>query len=383
MYANEKPKLLLLTPVLDNYGISRTAIAIANVTVQSGFDVTLGYPSTRPMPKQINNLIDEQVEIIALPMTILVRSELKKLTSPFFWFNTVKNTNALSSYLNKVRPDCIHLMSASSSLVLFSLFKYRNKLVHSIHENPRNWFEKFLLRRMTLIFAKQQITCSNYIRRVFRLKNAEVIHSGADVSRFALKLRNVVPNDKPIRMVCVGRLNQWKGQDDLIEVCSKLDELNFDFKLDLIGTAFRGQEVFESHLQDLINAKNLQGKVRMLGEVSDWSTLSRDYSICLVPSKIPEPFGKVVVEAMAAGLVVIATESGGVIEIINHRINGLLFKPGHVDEIVQLIQELSDNLDLAENLRRNARISAWNFSENITAQNYVSVIQRMIANDLR
>jgi glycosyltransferase involved in cell wall biosynthesis len=78
-------------------------------------------------------------------------------------------------------------------------------------------------------------------------------------------------------------------------------------------------------------------------------------TLCVVPSIWPEPFGIVAIESMACGCPVIASDTGGLKEMINDGADGILFQPGNADELAEKIQYLLDNRALRKKLGERAR----------------------------
>jgi glycogen(starch) synthase len=92
----------------------------------------------------------------------------------------------------------------------------------------------------------------------------------------------------------------------------------------------------------------LEESVTFLGwiEHEEMAGLMRQYDVLLLPSIWPEPFARVVLEGMAAGLVVVATPAGGTGEIVKDGENGLLFAPGDSHDLAEKIGRLLGDLDL-------------------------------------
>jgi L-malate glycosyltransferase len=131
----------------------------------------------------------------------------------------------------------------------------------------------------------------------------------------------------------VAQITPWKGQDDAIRIVHLLRDRWPGLHLLIIGSAkfasaatrFRNDEYLMA-LHRMVETLGLAGRVRFLGEREDVPELLAALDAVLVPSW-EEPFGRVVVEAMAMGLPVLATRVGGPAELVTDGRDGLLLTP--------------------------------------------------------
>lgn len=98
----------------------------------------------------------------------------------------------------------------------------------------------------------------------------------------------------------------------------------------------------------------------------------------IVPSIWPEPFGIVVIEAMASGHTVVASQIGGIPEIIHHGESGLLITPGDIDGLQEAIQLLLDNPDLRERMGQAARRQANAFQAAVVVPKIEQIYQELL-----
>ena len=177
-----------------------------------------------------------------------------------------------------------------------------------------------------------------------------------------------VPDEKPVRfeVLTVGRLIERKGHAVLLEAMARLAEKRDDVALTIIG---EGQE--RLRLETLIDDLGLTDRVRLMGRVSD-EELERAYARCdvfVLPSVVDsagdtEGLGMVLLEAMRYEKPVIASDLGGITDIVDHGKTGLLVPPSDPRSLEKAIERLIDDPDLAARLGRegrqvNARRFAW------------------------
>ena len=148
-----------------------------------------------------------------------------------------------------------------------------------------------------------------------------------------------------------GRINRMKGQVLLIEAVVELKRRGRVNGLCfvIIGGAAPGLEDLPAQLHEKVRSMNLEGFVNILPFVDDIWPMWFATDIAVVPSTEPESFGMVAVEAMAAGVPVIAAGHGGMLDIVAHNQTGLLFTPCDVNALADAIERLASD----EMLRRS------------------------------
>lgn len=179
----------------------------------------------------------------------------------------------------------------------------------------------------------------------------------------------------PPRIGIVGRITSWKGQHVFLEAAAKLRKAGGqDAHFVLLGAPLFGEEAYEAKLRALAEAPELSGRVAFLGFRNDVVSVLRDLDILIHASTTPEPFGQVVIEGMAEGLPVIASDGGGVREIITHGENGILTPMGDSDA---LAREMSGLLADPARARRIARAGYAHVRANFTAARAARQIENL------
>jgi glycosyltransferase involved in cell wall biosynthesis len=203
--------------------------------------------------------------------------------------------------------------------------------------------------RLIAATATTILANSNYTARSVRspAPNArlEVIYNPVDLERFdparidRVQARNRLraelgeQGQRRLLLGVVAQISPWKGQDTAIEALRLLVEEGLDAHLLLIGSAkfaFRATRfdnaAYLVRLRQQIATAGLNDRVSLLGERVDVPQLMRALDILLLPSH-EEPFGRSLIEAMAMGVPVVATNVGGPPEIIENGVEGYLLPP--------------------------------------------------------
>lgn len=184
-----------------------------------------------------------------------------------------------------------------------------------------------------------------------------VIHNGVDTEKFSL-LEQKEKKSGQLHFTIVGMLTEWKGQHIFIEAARQILEQYPDCHFSLVGATVyenSGQGSYEDQLKNQILSAGLEGKIQMLGALQNTAEHLRNCDVAVHASIKPEPFGLVIIEAMASGLATIAARAGGALEIIDDGKDGLLFEPNNPSELAQKMKQLLESPQLIQTLCRNGR----------------------------
>jgi glycosyltransferase involved in cell wall biosynthesis len=269
------------------------------------------------------------------------------------------------------------------------------KVTHIWHIHERDISPSFLrkmLARTVLFLSEKVITVSEENRRHFfgaRHCSAKiaVISGGVDLSRFNKGVSgqrikdefNLDGNTKLIGMV--GRITPWKGQIYFLEAASKVIKPYPNTKFLVVGdTDLQSREQYKRDL--IVFAKNLDLSQHIIftGFRTDIPELLAALDILVLPSAEPEPFGLVLIEAMALSKPVIATSIGGPLEIIDDRKTGILVPPRDSNALAEVICELlSNELKRAEMGRNGRKRVESRFTWSKTVQSIEAIYQEVLA----
>jgi glycosyltransferase involved in cell wall biosynthesis len=163
------------------------------------------------------------------------------------------------------------------------------------------------------------------------------------------------------RVAMVGRFSPWKGQLVAIRAFAEAD-LGPSARLVLMGAALFGEHDFEREIHEEITRSGLGDRVELAGFVDDVLSALSDVDVLIHASTLPEPFGQVVLEGLAAGVPVVATREGGPGEILTDHVDGLLYDAGDVPALAALLRELHESPALRTYLAANGRRRVADYS---------------------
>lgn len=253
------------------------------------------------------------------------------------------------------------------------------------HDKP------FLVRLATLLPARAIVTLSKDGQQaqaqIWPHRPSPLVYPGVALDRFepsilptpaAAREKLGLPMHGPLIGI-VGRLQRWKGIHVLIQAMPKVLQKYPDAHCVVVG----GKHDLEADYEDLVKKQitdlGLNQQVIMAGlqrNVPEWVQAMDVF----VHASDNEPFGIVIIEAMALGKPVIAGNAGGPPEIITDSVNGLLTPYGDADALAIAILRYLDDQEFAQNAATAARLRALEFSTQHYAQNFINAVRSALPN---
>jgi len=245
---------------------------------------------------------------------------------------------------------------------------------------------RFWLHRLASALPADVVACvsSAVARRqqlLYPRTRAVVLHPGETCSarsRDAATRRHLgVPKDEYV-VGLVGRVEPWKGQDLLVRAVSRLRSEDLSVHALLIGaTCSRNWPEFPSHVRALVGELGLRQHVTFVGHVDNVGDAVSACDVIVCASR-EEGFGLGVVEAMAAGVPVVATRCGGPEDILDHGVSGLLVPAEDVGELVMAIRHLLEHPEVVAGLVSAARQTyGERFTAECSAAAFLSLVREL------
>ena len=374
-------------------GLSRHVYELSRHLAQEGHDVTV---YTRGHPDAPD---EEVVEGVRLARVQGYPPPLDDLIPWTLTFNIALIHRAMDE-LAAGRADVLHAhdwLVAYASTVLADLCSL--PLVATIHATERGRHRGRLpgprqtfvheVERWLVSQAERVITCSAFMRDQVASslgadeQRLDLIPNEVDLKPFSDTEKDEGRSERPT-ILFAGRLEYEKGVQTLLEAMPEIAARMPEARLLLAGNG-----TYRPELERLTGELKLGDRVSFEGFVDETRlrSLYRTADVAVVPS-LYEPFGLVVLEAMAAGTPVVASDTGGLREILTHDGTGLLFPPGDASHLTRTVLRLLGDAALCERLARDAQNAlvtrgSWTTAAVRTAETYGHAVDSFSANSRR
>lgn len=283
----------------------------------------------------------------------------------------------LKKIIDLEKPEVIHTHLYVTKYVALANWRYKIPVVHTIHSVAEKENTKLGILFNRLLFKNnkiQPVALSQNIResisKVYRINQNRIpiVYNGIDLKRFEINNKNVDKDEFVI--IHVGRFADVKNQMLLVQAFEQI--LNkHKCKLWLIGD---GEDYFK--VQSYIERRPCKDSIVLWGNQSNPETFLAKASLFVLPSKY-EGIPMSIAEAMASGLPIIASNVGGIRDMITHGVNGILITP-NLAELIEAIDEIITNKDLRERLAIKSKESSKKFSNINMANGYLNIYRDIV-----
>lgn len=289
----------------------------------------------------------------------------------------VRAVGVLHKQIRALAPDLIHANSVRAGLAAtLAAAGTGTPVIWHVHDTLPRHPVSTLLRLFVLMASNtQMIAVSNETAQRFRgnllpAGKVHIIHNGVDFGRFAPDpsssrafRSSLEVSDRDFLVCAVGQICERKGLFELIDALRRIHVQTPQMHLAIVGkVVFQHEEGYLQALRGAVKSWGIEGRVHFCGERSDVSTVLYASDLLVLNSR-DEPFGLVVVEAMACGTPVLATSVGGIPEIVTDAENGWLVQPGNTAALASRLLQLSRNTDALRRAADHAqRITCPRFS---------------------
>lgn len=216
-------------------------------------------------------------------------------------------------------------------------------------------------RFASLVIANSQASQTAFVQAGGRAELTTVIYNGFDTKLYQTcasdisKLRQQLRIENKFVVGHFSRLSPWKGQHILLDAIAQCPP---QVTAIFVGDALFGEQEYVKQLHQQISQLGLENRVKFLGFRADIPQLMAACDLVAHTSTAPEPFGRVIVEAMLCGKPVVAAKAGGAVELVEHGINGFLTTPGEPQELAKIIHTCLEDRQQITTIASNAKVAA-------------------------
>lgn len=278
------------------------------------------------------------------------------------------------------KPDLIHINTIQPSLFFFYHTRnhYPSPSLMTLHQPLVNSMGKSSLVNNTLSSADWVTAVSDNLLSKARLYNPEIkFKSSVIPNSLEFPQREISPvSFKNQTILCLGRLIKDKGFDLAIEALKKVMKYFPGLKLVISGDGPERKDLEKKSSQmGLLDSVHFTGWI----DPDKVPEVMNKASIVMVPSRWEEPFGLVALQAAQMGRPVVASNTGGLPEIVKDKETGLLFERENVNDLAEKILFLIRNPKKSVEMGKKAKKRAEShFNMRVTSKKYDLLYKRLI-----
>ncbi len=278
--------------------------------------------------------------------------------------------HALTEFYKIFRTVCFDIVHTHYSKDLWSvvpslgLTRNRAGLVLTKHigtQKPkRDFLHKKIYNRVDAVIAISKVIEKNILETHPLSKDKVVlIPNGIDTTIFypgrctKVKKRYGIPESSFVIGIA-GRLSWWKGYREFLLMARNVTNQNPDIMFLVVGGATIGEEREAEEIKEFCKSLGIENRVVFAGFQSDTAEFYRAMDLFVYPA-YAEAFGLVIIEAMAAGLPVVASDSDGIPEIVINGETGILVPPRDSDKLTDAVLSLLQESKKMGKFKNNAR----------------------------
>jgi glycosyltransferase involved in cell wall biosynthesis len=341
------------------------------------------------MGERARGLRRDRVRPGRLPVKALVASAL--------------HVGRLAHRLRQLSPDIVHTNSLKSAIYgglagriagIPVVWHVRDRIADDYLPRPAVRLVRAVARRVpTAVIANSESTLNtltglgnrSWVIPDTGLGNRSLVIPSPVVAAGRSPSRSGGPSME-LRVGMLGRIAPWKGQHVFLEAFARAFPGNGGpggaAQGIIVGAPLFGEEAYERELKELVASLALDGRVEFAGFVDDVAGCLEGLDILVHASVIPEPFGQVVVEGMAAGLPVVAARAGGPAEVIEDGVTGLLYSPGDAVALADALRRLAQDPQLREQLGQAAQVEATKYTPEVLAPRVMAVYRQVLGQEV-
>lgn len=288
----------------------------------------------------------------------------------------------LVEIIKKEEIDIVHARSRVPAwIAYFACRRSQAILVTTCH----GYYKKHLFS-VVMGWAKRVIVISNVIARhmiedfFVPHERIKLVPRSVDLGKF----RYLDPKTKrkeDFNVGIIGRITPLKGHLHFIKAMARISRVVPRLKIWIVGDAPASKEAYKEELQILVRRLGLWHCTEFLGTQRDIPGILEHLDLLVLATTTHEAFGRVVVEAQAAGVPVVATKVGGVIDIIEDGKNGLLVPPADATSMAEAVMRIFKDTQFARELAENAYLKVKEkYNVELMVKNTLDVYREVLNN---
>lgn len=376
-----------MVPGLSIGGVSRVVLELCKKLQHEKYEVHLISLSNRLDILEYSPL-PEVVQLHVVPYSFSSGySSLSYLRNSFFLSDTKNKAKYVINVLTSLAPDIIHFHTLPRELTIGIVCKaildtelvFTDHLVRIGKDDYRPVSRKLLIFAYRRLYRKYHlISCSKAVAAanqrcgfINSQKKHLIIDNQIDTNEWKFVDRST-KNEKFVTVIYVARINAVKGHMDLLKAWKIISIQKKNVRLILVGP-----DDMRGKVQQFASKNHLMTSVNFLGARSDIQNLLVQADIAVFPSH-KEGLPIALLEKMATGLPVVASDIPELKNIVEHEANGLLYPCGNSEALVQQLNKLIESKELRIRLGQKSRLTIEKYFSEDTVKLHEDLYQSLI-----
>lgn len=304
--------------------------------------------------------------------------------------NELPNVKIIFAIIKNEKIDVIHYNNCFTNnrlSVLIAKFLNIPQIGHMRMFRSLTLLDEYLARQIKFFIYISKAIEDWYLNQGIHLNKGSLIYNPFNITELRSedknsKIRKELGISNKDFLICnVGRIDWWKGHEYFINAVDQVVKFNPNIKALIVGSVVPTDKChhYYQNLLRLVKNLNLSNNIIFTGYRNDIYDIMQTSNVIIHSASEPEPFGRVIVEGMLAERPVIATDSGGVRDIIDDSITGLLVPPKNEDSLAKAIQFIMENPEASNRIAKNGqRIAEKRFSAHKHAHKVQDIYQGIL-----
>lgn len=373
-----KTRIIFINLSSNISGVEKVLLNLIDYLVKKSIEPIVVCQNEGQFTKELRNK-GISIKIISIPMIVRTYNPIKLIE---YLIRYIYFTKALLHILKRLDIDIIHcnfVVTALYSLITAKLTK--TPIILHMHQILKNRLLNKIIIRIVATYVDKIICVSYAVKNnlvQFGVSNNKCVviynsiyneASGKKIKPYGFR-KEIGADDNSKIITMVGQIAEWKGQEVFIEAVSKLTGKYNKLKCIIVGDIVHPLEQgYKERIYKKTSSLNLSGVIMFTGFRDDIGDIMNDSDVIVHASIKPDPLPTVIIEAMSAGKPVVATNVGGVPELVVDKESGFIVPPKDADAMAEAISKLLDSHILREKMGiegKRVMENEFNFQENLT-----------------
>lgn len=294
----------------------------------------------------------------------------------------------LGRLISRLRPGVVHTNSMKAHLLaILPAATRRVPLVWHVRDVLETGWLRSVFAALGAAFPRRIVCLSQIAADQFKgsraYRKVRVVYNGIRLDRSPTGApewrRRLGADGGTVLVGMVGQIARWKGQDVFVEAAARVGSRYPDSRFVVVGECmFPGNESRFAAEVERDARERLGDRIVWTGWIDEVLDLMAAFDVVVHASRLPEPFGRVLVEGMAAGTPVVASMAGAAPEIVPPQA-GRLVAPGDAAGLARALDELVSDAEARQSCGNAARLAARRFDIRHTAEGVMRVYGEVLA----